>query len=198
MAIIWRQRELDQLEAMAGDLPRIELFRYYRGWAKTNGLPYRTNTAIEATANRHGIPLLARGNVLTAHAVAEILGVPHIRVDRWLRRDLVPFRQYGPVRYLNRRALVAFARVEPHRFAGIDEARLNCLLENEELAAEIASTYSGRSSRLHPVECVETGRRFPSVSEAARATFISRSVIVRALRVKAATAAGYHWRGVAA
>ena len=198
MAIIWSQRELEQLEAMAGNLPRVELFRYYRGWAKVEGLPQRTDVGIEAAANRHGIPLQVCGNVLTAHAIAEILGVPHIRVDRWLRGGLVRYRQHGSVRYVDRRAMVAFARVHPQRLAGISEERLKYLLENAKLAADIASNYAGRSSKLQPVECVETGRRFPSVSEAARASFVSRSGIIRAVQVRTATAAGYHWRGVAA
>lgn len=197
----WSKAELAKLEELAGDYPRQLLFQLYRHWATRHGFQRRTNGAIEAAAYHRGISLQATGNWITVHRLAMILGISHDCPDKWVTAGLLPAVRYGEgeqpvVRYIKRVDVVALAKKQPALFGGISAARLNCLLEDEDLAEHIATTYPRRPWYRQPVVCRETGRRFPSIREAARTVFITRQSILYSIKT-GGTAAGYHWERAA-
>jgi hypothetical protein len=196
----WTPREVEHLESIAGDYPRLVVFDMHRNWLLRNRLPTRTNDAIEFVANARGISLAARGAVLTPYSIATVLGISCHRVDRWLYAGLIPFCRLGELehkrrRYVRRRDLVAFAKEHPYRFHGISKSRLCSLLEDPELAASIAANYPPMPRKPRRVQCVETLNVYPSARQAASAAFISRQRIFSALKT-GGTAGGYHWRDV--
>jgi hypothetical protein len=197
----WSKEEVAKLEALAGDYPRLLLFKLYRHWATQHGYQHRTNDAIKAAAYHRGISLQATGEWLTVHRIAQILGISHDCPDKCVNGGLLPASRYGSgdepvVRYVRRKDVVALAKKSPALFGGIPAARLNCLLEDEDLAEQIATTYTRRPWYRQPVVCKETGRRFPSVREAARTVFICRQSIVYSIKT-GGTEAGYHWEKAA-
>ena len=48
-------------------------------------------------------------------------------------------------------------------------------------------------NKCHSVKCIETGKRYLNVQEAAKENYICHSAIVAACRGRRKTAAGYHW-----
>lgn len=48
-------------------------------------------------------------------------------------------------------------------------------------------------NKTQGVKCIETGKTFLTVQEAAKANFICHSAIIAACRGRRKTAAGFHW-----
>lgn len=196
----WTAPEVEQLEQLAGDLPRLVAIDRYRRWARRNGFPERTPLAVEAAIHRRGLSLRATGEWITVGLIAETLGVRHDVPDYWVSAGLLPARAVGKgqkkPRYIRRADLVAFARREPARFGGIEVSRLVMLLEDERLAEQIAADHPQRPWHRKALRAVESGRRFATVREAARAMFVTRQALTFALRT-GGTCAGFHWEEVA-
>jgi hypothetical protein len=197
----WSQAELEQLELIAGDMPRAMAIRIYRSWATKNGQPQRTNQAIEGAIYRYGMSLRATGQWLTMGGIAAVLGISHDCPYRWVQQGLLSATPMGrcqrKVHYVRRSDLVAFARRHPEALGGIERSRLVMLLDDEELAEAIAAEHRHRPWHRKRVVCVETGIVHPTVREAAKAVHVTRQAITYALRT-GGTAAGWHWREVAA
>lgn len=196
----WSPREVEHLESIAGDYPRLEVFKMHRNWLLRNRLPLRSDAAIEAAGYARGIKFSAISGSLTPRGIAQILGIRPHRVDRWLQSDLIPFRRFGEydkkiIRYVRRRDVVTFAKKHPYRLHGIPEPRLTSLLEDPELAASIAAQYPPMPRRSRMVQCVETLQVYQSVHKAAMAVYITPQTIFSALK-SGGTAGGYHWRDV--
>lgn len=196
----WTPAELSQLELFAGDLPRATAIRIYRSWATKNGMPRRSNQAIEGTIYRYGLSLRATGQWLTLGGIAGQLGISHDCPQRWVHQGLLSSTRIGQtdrrVNYIRRADLVAFARAYPQALGGIEQSRLMMLLEDEELAEAIATDHPRRPWHRKTVRAVETGRTWPTVRAAAREVFVTRQAITYALRT-GGTAAGWHWQEVA-
>jgi hypothetical protein len=68
-------------------------------------------------------------------------------------------------------------------------------LEDENLVDQILEQYPNRNSCIKKpvrVKCVETGRIYNSQSDAARAIYVNRSIVFRAVKY-GHRAAGYHF-----
>jgi hypothetical protein len=196
----WTQREVEHLESIAGDYPRLVVFAMHRNWLLRNRLPTRTDTAIEFAGWRRGMTFAAQGETLTPSAIARTLDITRNRVDRWLENGLIPFRRVGEyerkvVRYVRRRDVVTFAKWHPHHLHGIPAPRLTVLIEDEDLAQTIAERFPPMPRRARWVQCIETLENYPSVQRAARAVHVTPQTIFSALR-SGGTAGGYHWRDV--
>ena len=195
----WSAAELSHLERIAGDLPRATAIRIYRSWATKNGMPRRSNQAIEGTIYRYGMSLRATGQWLTLGGIAGQLGISHDCPLRWVRQGLLASTLIGKssrrVNYIRRADLVAFARRYPAALGGIEQSRLMMVLEDEELAEAIATEHPRRPWHRKVVRAVETGRTWPTVRAAARELYVTRQAITFALRT-GGTCAGWHWEEV--
>lgn len=195
----WSEAELSQLEMFAGDMPRATAINTYRSWAAKNGMPRRTETAIEGAIYRHGMSLRATGRWLTMSNIAAQLGITHECPQRWVTQGLLSATRIGKcarmVSYVRRRDLVAFARAHPQSLGGVERSRLVMVLEDEALADAIVANHSRRPWHRKPVRCVESGRIWPTVRAAAKEVFVTRQAITYALRT-GGTAGGWHWQEV--
>lgn len=187
------------MEGLAGNIPFPLIPATYNQWATREGYPRRSANAIHQRARRQRLTTRVFGDWLTTGVIAETLGVDASMPRRWIRSDGLPARQlhHGAWRpwYVRRSDLVALARRRPELFGGIERGRLVQLLENERLADVIAAAHPRRSNTPRRVRCVELGREFASIRDAARAVFVSRQLIQIAIRT-GARAAGYHWVAV--
>jgi hypothetical protein len=73
------------------------------------------------------------------------------------------------------------ARERPQALGGFDADRLFALLEDRELAEEVANRYP-RPRGDWRVRCVETGQIWPSAVSAARELHVSQAAITLAMR----------------
>jgi hypothetical protein len=182
----WTAAEADYLESLAGELPLMEIGRRYRRHAGLEGWPKRTDRAIEMKLVRLKLPVRVRaGEWLTTGGVADILGCPCTRVEAWFRpkrnREILRPQWRGAFRYVSRRNWRRLARRRPQALGGFSADRLYGLLEDRELAQQVAARYP-RPRGDWRVRCVETGQVWPSAVKAAAELHITQAAITLAMR----------------
>lgn len=182
----WSRAETEQLEEYAGDLPLLEIVARYQRHAKAQGWPERSAKAIQLKLVRLGQPVRVRaGEWLTTGGVADILGCPGTRVEAWLRSrrnaEILEPKWRGAFRYVSRRSWRRLARQRPQALGGFDADRLFLLLEDRDLAEQVANRYP-RPRGDWRIRCLETGREWPSAVVAARELHVSQAAITLAMR----------------
>jgi carbamoylphosphate synthase small subunit len=115
------------------------------------------------------------------------------RLTRAMREEGITPHIITGTHWISRPMLRALASRRPKVFAGLTELELTQLLDSETMAAELAAMGMQRYRRFRPVVCVETGKRYESIREAARSVYLDRTTIGHALKNNG-TVAGLHWR----
>ena len=191
----WTAPELEQLASLAGDYPLVSVCRRYAAWAAAHGYPCRHPRGILRAGHRRGIVFRPRnGETLTTEALMAVLGWP----SQAIRRQLLPAAAGRPKqrRYITRIELRNLARSEPQRFNGATRDQLFTLLEDADLADQVAGQINPqRRTNPRPVRCIETGKIYPSVTQAAREAFVHRKHLHRSLS-DGRPVCGFHWEYV--
>ena len=182
----WSPVETDYLESLAGEFPMKELGRRYRRHAGLEGWPRRTDKAIQLKLTALGHPTRVRaGEWLTTGGVADLLGCPGTRVEAWLRSkrnsEILKPQWRGKFRYVSRQNWRRLARQRPQALGGFSADQLFALLEDRELAEQVAARYP-RPRGDWRVRCVETGQVWPSAVKAAAELHVSQAAIIIAMR----------------
>lgn len=203
----WSQRETEYLHSLVGDFPTPLIVRQYTRWAVKQGLPARSPYAIEQKLCKLGVSRIPVGRYITAGTLVKLLDISYTTVDRWVERGHLPAyvfasgdpRVHGvrpPRRVFKRSDVVQLAIDSPRLFAGTPRDQLFLLLENADLADNLAAQYPRRFGRdATPVECVETGQEYPSITAAAKAVYVTKNCLGEAMK-RGSRAGGYHWRMV--
>lgn len=182
----WSPAEADYLESLAGDLPLMEIGRRYRRHAGLEGWPSRTDKALQLKLAALGHPTRVRaGEWLTTGGVADLLGCAGTRVESWLRyrrnSEILKPQRRGAFWYVSRRNWRRLARQRPQALGGFSADQLFALLEDRELAEQVAARYP-RPRGDWRVRCVETGQVWPSAVKAAAELHVSQAAIIIAMR----------------
>lgn len=195
----WTAADNELLSSLAGDLPWPMVLAAFN-----RQRPHRTATALLRQAERCGIPRDCVGQYITAGLIVELANTNYTAVSRWIKNgingDRLPARRFGNGRsfpyWIRRRDLRQFAKRHPELLGGLAEPELVQLLDSEPLAAEIVAMELPPSRRrAAAVECVETGRRYPSITAAAKSAYVTKQRM-RAAIATGERANGYHWRRV--
>ena len=196
----WTAEDIELLSSLAGDLPWPMVMPAFN-----RQRPHRTDAGLERQARRLRISKQSTGQFFTAGLIVALAkNVSHRMVNSWIKSgvkgDKLPARQFGrgsSYRFFIRRVdLRQFARRHPELFGGLPESQLLQLLDSERLAAEIAAMeLPPPRRRAIPVECVETGRRYPSIAAAARTAYVTPQAMHRAV-TSGGRANGCRWRRV--
>jgi hypothetical protein len=180
---VWTQDEDARLQELVGDLPRPLLHAEFRSYARRHGLPVRTKKAIDIRVHKLGLSFRTTGTWLSPSDIGCILGIDPTIPMRWVRvHDDLLARRFGSRLYVKRSDFRRWASKPQHQRAlgGIDVDRLAMALEDRELAEQILQRYPTRGTHVR-VRCRETGRRYPSISAAARDNYLTFSAIWHAL-----------------
>ena len=183
----WREEELNYLLQLAQQHPLPALARRMKARALIAGWPPRSKQAIKNCLCRHNERARPRSNsnLATTHSAAEILQVSRNRVAGWLRNpaiwEILAPQVRDRIRYIDRRGWRRLAQQRPEVLGGIPADRLFLLLEDRELADQIAAAYPCSLSDSR-VRCVETGQVWASCKEAGAALNVHRSTITKAIR----------------
>lgn len=198
----WTETELVCLQVVCGDRPWPLAVQAYNNWAVQSGYPKRTSLALERKAQALGVYRKSEGQYITAGAISEILGLDRATPLRWIKRGLLPSWRNGTGRayahYVSRADLRHLAREQPAFFRRYEYSRLVMLFDAPAVADyvyEVCPSNVIVRGRKRPVECVETGRRYESIKEAARAAYVTSSRLWSVLDTNE-TANGLHWRSV--
>ena len=182
----WSLPEATYLDQLVGDLPFPELVERYQRHAVRHGWPSRSASAIQQRLRRTRQSGRARmGACLTTGGIADILGCPKSRTNAWLRRPAVRAvlrpRRVGGFWYIERAALRRLAREMPQVLGGFGADALFLLLENRDLAEDVARQCPGYWGDKR-IRCIETGRVYGSCSEAAEHLHVDYSTISLAIQ----------------
>ena len=194
----WTAKELEMLRGLAGDLPWRLAASTYNAWAKRHGHSIRSECGLRQKVYKCGLSVVAEGKWLTLAALSTLTGRKINTIRKWISEGKLLGRKWetpsGQGRwYVQRCDLKAFARERPHHLAGMDRMTLFLALEDEELADELAAMPRSIRGMHRPVVCVETGRRFPTISDAARHVHVVEQGISKAMRT-GGVAGRFHWR----
>ena len=193
MRKLWSAAEAEYLDRLVGDLPWPVVLDRFQRHARRQGWPKRSDKAVALRLRRCGQRARCRsGEWVNAPGVAELLGVPPDRVACWLRRPttqaiLQPVMHQG-LRYMERRNWRRLAQLEPEVLGGIPADLLFLLLEDRELAEQVAARHPLPLGDYR-VRCVETGRIYPSAQAAGRALGITGGAISLAISQRRPVAA---------
>jgi DNA-binding transcriptional MerR regulator len=194
----WKTEELDTLQELAGDVPWPQLTRLYNLSMGQRGYTTRTETAIRRKCNELGLRVACQGEWVNAGFVCKLLGISYESVRGWIIRGWLPAKRFGDTRgnryYFTRSDLRKLAKARPRLFGGYDVAVLTQLLDDEHTAEWIADQQLPRLFQPRTVICIETGKRYKSISAAARDVYVVPKCIFEALDRPNKTSAGYHWR----
>lgn len=189
----WSQREREMLEQLAVDQPPSRLPNVYNAWAGLHGFPLRTRFAIQFKVYALGVTDKATGDWVSAGYICRVLGVSSYLPQHWTNRHKIPcYRNGRGRRFFRRKELLKAARERPYIFSGISADRLFLLLEDRELADDIAARYPTHNGKPRPVCIIETGWLYPSKKAAARHVGVTPRAINYSIS-SGGTAAGYHW-----
>lgn len=191
----WSAEDLEMLAGLCGDLPWPMVGDAFNRWATRAGRPHRTENALLRMCNRRGFARRAVGAWVTSDLVKNLANVSHQRLMRWIRTGELPARRFHQVghHYIRRKDLRAFARRHPHEFGGVGLSPLVQLFDSEQLAQQIHDMGLLRPMKSKPVRCLETGRRFGSIREAARSCYVTHQRLRMVLGRPNCTANGLHW-----
>jgi hypothetical protein len=194
----WTKEEVAFLKDHAESMPCESLIRVFNAQNKIAGRPKRSAVSIKLKVDKLGYSLEPKYRYLSASALARVLGISNDAVRYWLQIGLKGVRNRDVPRspvYITATELRKFARNNPRFFGGIPRIDLYIALEDEDLADQIFRQYPNRNSCIKKpvrVKCVETGRIYNSQSDAARAIYVNRSIVFRAVKY-GHRAAGYHF-----
>lgn len=201
MWIPYSEGELELLQSFAGDMPWQLVPRHYNRHASIKGYPHRTNSSLKAACDRRGISRASTGEWITAAYISRMMGISDFSVRQWRKRGWLPATQFGnrgkgSIAYIRRRDLRALARERPSLFGGLSVAALTQLLSDEVLAEEIANMElpKPRMGQTRQIICVETGKRYPSIREAAKANYVVTGTLWKVIDRPNRTANNRHFK----
>jgi hypothetical protein len=195
---VWSSEELATLELLAGDVPWPALPDTYWNTVRQHGYPRRTATALRRKCNDLGLQRAAIGRWVNAGLICQLMEISYEAIQTWMRNGLIEGKRFGDTQghryYFKRCDLRALAGTHPHLFGGLSSAALTQLFDDPKLAKRVAELGLPKHQQRRPVLCVETGKVYPSLSEAARAVFVTPKCISCALDKPDKTSASFTWR----
>jgi len=161
--------------------------------------PPRTPKALTRQAEAMGLSIKPQGEFITTSAITVLTGYNNKKILNWiLSGKLKAVYRYKPKNNhwcISRKALWEFAKKHPHQFGGIGHSELTQLFDSEAHASEIVAMKLPRLRHTVEVECIETGQRYKSITEASAAAFVNKSGISASINHGWA-ANGLHYRRV--
>jgi len=194
----WAAAEIHMLAGLAGDQPWVFLPGVYRRWAAHSRLPIRSDDELLKVARGLGLCLKPICNWLSPKDVAYYVGRAPVTIRRWVAKGLLKpkhsMQNRGPY-WLGREDLKRLAKKRPDLFAGADPGKLYLLLEKQELIDHIQQKHSVCHGRRKPVQCIETGRIYPSATAADRSLHNAPGAVAQSI-MAGTRSGGFYWRFV--
>jgi len=183
----WTKAEDELLASLASDMPFSMVTTVYRQQAPVRGFPMRTRVALEVRARIIGVHKTSTGEWLSTGDIAKALDVSIQTIVRWVDDKGLKAKIIKKKRWIKRCDLRVFAMQYPGLFGGLGKPQLIQLLDQEGIAKWLAEKNLPLRRMCLPVFCVETGRRFRSIKEAARFAGVTRQRMTAAIKYKQIT-----------
>lgn len=186
----WTEEEEIFLHLIAEAQPLPDLVTRFNRMAARQGWPERTQASIEVKLRRLGICTKSTLDQVSIGTLANTLGINRSRIRRWIVCGL-PARMLNPTRRaIALKDLRSFAKLHPQRFYGIEPERL------EWIGIDPTSIPSDTPQGVRvPMQRLDTGEIYPSITEAACASYVDLRALQAALRDDR-PCAGIQWKRV--
>lgn len=193
----WTKEEELELERLAGDYPWSMVVERHNQWSIDRGRTPRTRLALARRTNVLGGCRIPEGEWLTIGAVSAILGIDREKPRRWIRSGKIRAKRESSRRpsphYVSRRSFQHWARQDPAFFRPYPRDALVTLFNSTHVADWVYQHPPvAAKTRCRPVRCVETGRVYRSITEAASCNYVATSRI-QAIVNTDETACGRHF-----
>ena len=189
----WTPEDLEALTDLVGELPLqlvVKSFNQRR--------PPRTPKALRDKAQKLGFSVKAQGEFISIGDIRTLTGYSYTKIYYWIKIGLPAVARSSvkkSPRFISRRQLRRFAVKYPEQFGGIGQSELTQLFDSEIAASRITKMQLPRLTKSYVIECVETGRRYPSIAAAAREVFTHKKNIWNSV-THGTAACGFHYRRV--
>lgn len=194
MPIRWTAEDLEALTDLAGELPWQLVVKEF-----AQRRPARSSHAMRLKAEELGLSRKPEGKYISTGLIRQLTGYSYDKIYSWIRSGKLNAVSRSNAKnspqYISRLNLRRFARKHPEQFGGIDQANLTMLFDSEFLASKIVEMNLPKITRETPVLCVETGRRYVSIAEAARREHVDKRGIWSAIQL-GSSICGKHYRRV--
>ncbi len=183
----WTRGDLELLHSLAESLPIKMLCGIFNAKAKQNQRPQRSLNAIKARLLTLGYSIEPQHSTYTIASLARLLNCSEGAISYWRKLGLKTTKSAKNPKakvYIRIEDVRQFARRRPELFGGFDRDALFIIFENMDMVEKILKAYPKRNciiTEKQPVRCIETGVVYSSYLEAARAFFVTRSGIYKAV-----------------
>ena len=190
----WTNEDIETLTDLTGELPWHMVVAKF-----AQRRPLRTNLSMIRKARELGLSRIPEGEFISIGTIKAFTGYCYEKVYLWIDSgDLSAVARSdakNSPRYVSRKNLRDFAKKRPDQFGGIGQAELTQLFDCEYLAKMIVDMNLPKMTKSHQVECIESGRRFPSIAAAARDARVHSKLVWLAIH-QGADVRGRHYRRV--
>ena len=189
----WTPEDLEVLSELAGELPWQLVVRRFN-----QRRPPRTPMAMQRKAEQLGLSMQPQGEFISIGDIRTFTGYSYEKIYNWIKIGLPAVARSdakNSPRFVSRRQLRRFAVKYPEQFGGIGQSELTQLFDSEIAASRITKMQLPRLTKSYVIECVETGRRYPSIAAAAREVFTHKKNIWNSV-THGTAACGLHYRRV--
>jgi hypothetical protein len=154
--------------------------------------------AMQQKAEQLGLLLQPQGEFISIGDIRTLTGYSYEKIYNWIKIGLPAVARSNAKnspRFISRMHLRKFAKKHPEQFGGIAQSELTQLIDSEIIASKITKMQLPRLTKSYVIECVETGRRYPSIAAAARKVFAHKKSIWNSV-THGTAACGLHYRRV--
>jgi hypothetical protein len=194
----WSDEEINVLLELAQTLPSESLFRTYNIIASSRNFKKRTSNALRMRLQRLGISLTPCVEWYPISQIAEMLGLCYKTVSNWEKYGLKVSRMSNcrrSPRFVHQSELKKFIKSKPRFFGGCNRFGIYSFLEDIDAVDNLLKKYPTRHhpTRRYPVEKIDTGEIFESITAAAKAVGASPKLLCRAIS-EGIRCRGTYWR----
>jgi hypothetical protein len=153
---------------------------------------------MQQKAEQLGLSMQPQGEFISIGDIRTLTGYSYEKIYNWIKIGLPAVARSNAKnspRFILRRQLRRFAVKYPEQFGGIAQSELTQLIDSEIVASKITKMQLPRLTKSYVIECVETGRRYPSIAAAARGVFTHKKNIWNSV-TNGTAACGFHYRRV--
>jgi len=168
------------LASLAGDVPVPILVAAYNRWASEHKFGKRTRWAILSRARLLNADLEVCGSWIAYPILIDALGP---RVAKWVDSKQLESHKMGRLRFIKRCELRSFAENHPRLFSGLSVSDLVMILDSVPLAEKLAAQAPYPKPGVpRQVVCKETGKKYPSLTSAAKAHYVHKNTVLNSIR----------------
>ena len=178
---LWTKEEEDLISDLIGQYPTAAIVRRVKRQIKDVSAN-RIKMKVEELAREQNVYISDRVENCSIAEWARILSVGELRIHRWLKKGLKS-RRSGKEHMITYSSMRRYASEHPSDFHSIPRDNLKRLFSEPSHDKYVNAILAAKPSKapVRPVQCLNTGKVYPSLTSAEKELAVSRDTIKRAI-----------------